>query len=183
MLFMIFTYSIHATFLSSSFICFTKIMAKIVFMALWWLVRNSTINIMLQNKDVKLFKRAIKLNIEFVYLFRLIDLYCYQCFPFLSWNWTILCHSASLASVIAKFLPFPAITGTWVGETYWPFLLLLLIIVSCLISPQQSSWLLLYLCLLINHYHTSPRCNLLRRAEKIAASLEQPGAFASWLTI
>ena len=68
------------------------------------------------------------------------------------------------------------------GETYWPFLLLrLLIIVSCLISPHKLSWLLLYLCLLTNHHYTSPRCDLLRRAEKIAASLEQPGAYC-WLT-
>ena len=147
-------------------------------MAPWWLVKKSTINMTLPNKAVKQKSNQIEFRICLLAspnqcvlssLFSILIVKLNHVVP--------LCLSRQRHCQISSFS-----SDNWnLGETYWPFLLLLILIVSCLISPQQFSWLLLYLCLLINHWHTSPRCNLLRRAEKIAASLEQPGAYC-WLT-
>ena len=109
--------------------CFTKIMAP------WGLVKKSTINMTLPNKAVKQKSNQIEFRICLLAspnqcvlssLFSILIVKLNHVVP--------LCLSRQRHCQISSFS-----SDNWnLGETHWPFLLLLILIVSCLISPHKS---------------------------------------------
>ena len=146
----------------------TKIMAP------WGLVKKSTINMTLPNKAVKQKSNQIEFRICLLASPNQCVLSSIFSILIVKLNHVVpLCLSRQRHCQVSSFS-----SDNWnLGETYWPFLLLLLIIVSC----QQCSWLLLYLCLLINHWHLGVICPVgQRKLPRLWSNLVH---ITGWLTI